>query len=117
MDLQVYILPQPPVFRSYRDACVLLNAATQLVCMLLVFDGRLDVLHSVLVGLNKTIFIASHERRVDGKFDVVGSVEPSVAYAIHPVEQLSSKLQLALPYSEGVCFDSIRGDTVLVKQL
>ena len=67
---------------------MLLDVAAQLVRIVLVLDRQLDALRSVLVDLNKTVFLEIHERLVDGEFDVVGSVEPPAAYALLPVEQL-----------------------------
>ena len=52
-----------------------------------------------------------------GAFDVVCSVEPPVAYALLPIEQLSSGLQLALPYSEGARLDGIYVYPVVGQQL
>ena len=53
-------------------------------------------LRSVLVDLNKTVLLESHERFVDWELDVLGSVEPPAAYPVFPVKQPSSRLQLAL---------------------
>ena len=76
---------------------MLLYVAAQLVGIVLVLYGQLDVLRSVLVDLNKTVILESHERFVDGELDVFGPVEPPAAYTLLPVEQPSSGLQLALP--------------------
>ena len=96
---------------------MLLDVAAQLVRILLVFDRHLDVLRSVLVDLSKTVFFESHGRLVDGEIDVVGSVEPPFAYALLPVEQLSSGLQLTLPYSEYVRIDGVYVNPVVGQQL
>ncbi|MFM7986772.1 MAG: hypothetical protein ACKPKO_46405, partial [Candidatus Fonsibacter sp.] len=55
----------------------------------------------------KTVIFESHDRLVDWEFDVVGVVEPPVAYALLPGEQLSSGLELSLPYSECVRLDGV----------
>ncbi len=96
---------------------MILDVAAQLVRIVLDFGRQLDVLRSVLVDLSKTVFLESHERLVYGEFGVVGSVEPPVADALRPVEQLSSALQLALPYSEGVRIHGIYIYPVVGQQL
>ena len=80
------------VLRFDHHLLVLLDVAPQFVRIILVFDRQLDVVRSVLVDLNKTVFSQSHYRLVDGDFDVAGSVEAPVVYALLPVEQLSSGL-------------------------
>ena len=82
MDLQA-----ASVLRFDHHLLVLLDVAPQLVRIILVFDRQLDVLRSALVDLNKTVLFQNHQRLVDGEFDVVGPVEPPVAYALLPVEQ------------------------------
>ncbi|MFM7978600.1 MAG: hypothetical protein ACKPKO_04730, partial [Candidatus Fonsibacter sp.] len=79
---------------------MLLDVAAQLVGIVLALDRQLDVLRSVLVDLDKTVLFESHERFVDGELYVLGPVEPPVAYAVLPAEQLPGGLQLALPYGE-----------------
>ena len=41
---------------------MLLDVATQLARIVLVFDRQLDVLRRVLVDLHKTVLLESHER-------------------------------------------------------
>ena len=86
---------------------MLLDVAAQLVRVVLVFDRQLDALRGVLVDLDKPVLFQSHENFVDGELDVVGSVEPPVAYGLLPVQQLCCRIQLRLPSSEGVRLDGI----------
>ncbi len=76
------------VLRLDHHPLVLLDVAAQLVGIVLVFYRQLNALRSVLVNLDKTVFLESHERLVDGEFDVVTSVEPPAACALLPVDQL-----------------------------
>ena len=71
----------------------------------------------MLVDLDNTVLLQSHERLVDWELDVVGSVEPPVAYALLPVEQLLCALQLALSYGDGVRLDGIYVYPVVGQQL
>ena len=105
------------VLRPDHHPLVLLDVAAQLVGIVLVFDRQLDVSRDVLVDLDKTVLLESHERFVDGELDVLGSVEPPAAYALLPAEQLSSGVHLALPYSEGVRLDGIYVDPVVGQEL
>ena len=86
---------------------MLLYAAAQLVRVVLVFDREVYRLSLVIVDPNETGLFQGHQRLFYGDFDVFCPVEPPAAYAVLPVEQLHRRLQLRLPYGEGVRLNGV----------